>query len=167
VSTTSTTRSSSKNPPDVHPLLVRLCPVVDERGPCESAPVGKASPKPGVEILPEWVGVSMCARHSQRTRRLGDPTLARNPKRTDVDWPTILQHAATIVRGYDTGVTLRQLFYRLVSDQTLPNNLSAYNKLSVASAKARREGWFPDLIDTQRTIHLAELPPAQRTGWLG
>src|SRR4051794_17237500 len=39
-----------------------------------------------------------------------------------LDWQrVILSHAREIVESYDTGVTLRQLFYRLVSDGTLPN----------------------------------------------
>jgi hypothetical protein len=42
-------------------------------------------------------------------------TLAR------LDWPSIVARARTIVDGYDTGVTLRQLFYRLVSEHLLPN----------------------------------------------
>ena len=32
-----------------------------------------------------------------------------------LDWNTILERAAAIVSDYDTGVTLRQLFYRLVA----------------------------------------------------
>lgn len=34
-------------------------------------------------------------------------------------WKTILPHAAAIVNSYDTPITLRQLFYRLVSDGTI------------------------------------------------
>jgi hypothetical protein len=33
-----------------------------------------------------------------------------------VSWPPVLEHAAEIVDGYDTGVNLRQLYYRLVAD---------------------------------------------------
>jgi hypothetical protein len=33
------------------------------------------------------------------------------------DWPAILRQAAEIVESYDTSVTLRQLFYRLVAAQ--------------------------------------------------
>ncbi len=32
-------------------------------------------------------------------------------------WPELLDRAAAIVHGYDTLVTLRQLFYRLVAAQ--------------------------------------------------
>jgi hypothetical protein len=58
-----------------------------------------------------------------------------------------------IVESYDTGVTLRQLFYRLVAAQILPNTTSAYKGLSRETAVARREGWFPALLDQTRAIH--------------
>jgi hypothetical protein len=32
-----------------------------------------------------------------------------------IKWPPVLERAVEIVAGYDTGVTLRQLFYRLVT----------------------------------------------------
>jgi hypothetical protein len=68
------------------------------------------------------------------------------------DWSYILEHAATIVRSYSTRVTLRQLFYRLVADQTLRNTRSEYNSLSSQTAKARRQGDFPALMDRTRNI---------------
>jgi len=70
-----------------------------------------------------------------------------------LDWPAILDHAAAIVNSYDTGVTLRQLFYRLVAAELLPNTTASYKTLSTRSAAARRAGWFPDLVDRTRTIH--------------
>lgn len=70
-----------------------------------------------------------------------------------IDWPTALAEAATIVESYSTGVTLRQLFYRLVASQTLQNTSSAYKGLSSRTAEARRAGTFPDLIDRGRQIH--------------
>ncbi len=69
-------------------------------------------------------------------------------------WPPIVQHAADIVRSYDTGVTLRQLFYRLVSDGSLPNTTGAYKTLSDRTADARRRGIFPGLVDHGRSIHV-------------
>ena len=69
------------------------------------------------------------------------------------DWPQLLGLAAQIVESYDTSVTLRQLFYRLVAGEFLPNTTNAYKSLSRHTAKARREGWFPALIDRGRTIH--------------
>jgi len=52
----------------------------------------------------------------------------------------IPQQAAAIVRSYDTGVTLRQLFYRLVAAHLLPNTTTAYKGLSSQTAEARRAG---------------------------
>ena len=72
---------------------------------------------------------------------------------TRLDWETILRRAAEIVRSYSTPVTLRQLHYRLVSEQIYPNTQSAYKGLSAKSAQARREGWFPALLDRGRAIH--------------
>jgi hypothetical protein len=70
-----------------------------------------------------------------------------------LDWPAIVQESARIVNSYSTGVTLRQLFYRLVSAHILPNSQNAYKGLSRYTARARREGWFPDFIDRNRSIH--------------
>ena len=70
-----------------------------------------------------------------------------------MEWSTILEKAAAIVQSYDTGVTLRQLFYRLVATEVLPNTGTAYKTLSAKTAVARRRGEFPDLIDRTRTIH--------------
>lgn len=66
--------------------------------------------------------------------------------------PEIVDHAAAIVRGYETRVSLRQLFYRLVADGTLPNTPSAYKQLSSRTGEARREGRFPALIDLGREV---------------
>lgn len=86
-----------------------------------------------------------------------------------LDWSTIVTRAAEIVRGYDTGVTLRQLFYRLVAAEILPNNRVAYNTLSKLTAEARREGRFPALIDRTRRIHRYQSfdGPDQARTWLG
>src|SRR5262245_9038792 len=72
---------------------------------------------------------------------------------TRIDWKgAVLPHAADIVRSYTTGVTLRQLFYRLVADATIPNTRQAYQGLSRESTKARRDGEFPQLVDRRRRI---------------
>lgn len=68
-------------------------------------------------------------------------------------WGPIIERAAGIVRSYDTGVTLRQLFYRLVAAELIPNTRAAYSNLSRLTAQARREGWFPALVDRGRQIH--------------
>lgn len=72
-----------------------------------------------------------------------------------LSWEPILRRAADIVNGYDTGVTLRQLFYRLVSESVLPNTPSAYKALSARTAQARRDRWFPALVDNTRQIEQA------------
>lgn len=72
---------------------------------------------------------------------------------TRLDWTAILETAAGIVYEYDTGVTLRQLYYRLVAAQVIPNTTSAYKTLSARTAEARRADEFPDLVDRVRSIH--------------
>jgi hypothetical protein len=69
------------------------------------------------------------------------------------NWSAILEHAAEIVASYNTGVTLRQLFYRLVSDGTIQNRQSEYKQLSSRTAEARRAGTFPALVDNTRVVH--------------
>jgi len=64
----------------------------------------------------------------------------------------VLERAAEIVHSYDVLVTLRQLFYRLVSEELLRNTRSHYKTLSARTAEARREGWFPALYDGTRWI---------------
>lgn len=71
-----------------------------------------------------------------------------------IHWPSVVAEAARIVESYDTAVTLRQLFYRLVSAGHIPNTQNAYKRLSSTTAIARRAGTFPDLIDRTRDIHL-------------
>jgi hypothetical protein len=70
-----------------------------------------------------------------------------------LDWPDLLVRAAEIVNSYDTLVTLRQLFYRLVAALLLPNTTNAYKTLSRHTAEARRTGRFPALMDRGRSIH--------------
>src|SRR5215210_5197269 len=82
------------------------------------------------------------------SRRIGGPAVSGR-----TDWAPILERAAEIVWSYDTSVTLRQLFYRLVSKQVIPNTTTAYKRLSSLTAEARRQDEFPDLIDRGRTIH--------------
>jgi hypothetical protein len=72
-----------------------------------------------------------------------------------LNWQHVLDLARPIVEAYDTRVTLRQVFYRLVSLGVIPNNRSAYKKLSHLSSVARRDGSFPDLLDQTRQIHQA------------
>jgi hypothetical protein len=74
-----------------------------------------------------------------------------------IDWSQVITRADEIVREYDTAVTLRQLHYRLVSEAVggYTNTISAYKRLSELSAKARRRGSFPPLVDLTRSISAA------------
>lgn len=92
------------------------------------------------------------------------------------NWSLILPEAARLVRSYgeDAGVTLRQLFYRLVAAEMLPNTQQAYGSLSAQSAEARRgtskfyEGTFPSLMDRGRDIDRPNLwsSAADAASWL-
>lgn len=77
---------------------------------------------------------------------------SRRPAAWQIDWNAVVKEAEQIVRSYDTGVTLRQLYYRLVALQRIPNNVNTYKHLSRKTAQARREGWFPSLIDRTRFV---------------
>jgi hypothetical protein len=68
------------------------------------------------------------------------------------DWGRVLDESRDIVESYDTAVTLRQLFYRLVARLVIPNTVGAYKGLSRVTADARRDGDFPDLTDRTREI---------------
>jgi hypothetical protein len=83
-------------------------------------------------------------------------------------WAAIVAQGGEIVRSYDTGVTLRQLFYRLVAAEVIPNTKDAYNLLSRYTARARRDGAFPDLLDQTRRIHrdAAFASPERAQAWL-
>ncbi len=85
-----------------------------------------------------------------------------------INWDALVPEATAIVESYDTGVTLRQLFYRLVASEQLPNTSTAYKGLSRVTAAARREGRFPKLIDPTRTINrLTAFPdPDTARDWL-
>ncbi|MFJ1673160.1 hypothetical protein ACIOK4_43775 [Streptomyces bottropensis] len=90
-----------------------------------------------------------------------------------VRWPVVVDRAREIVEGHEGGVTLRQVMYRLVSEGVLAHTPSMYRRLSSRLAQARREGRFPDLVDTLREVHA---PPAwpdagaflsEAVGWFG
>ncbi|MEU9888808.1 hypothetical protein [Sphaerisporangium sp. NPDC051011] len=74
-----------------------------------------------------------------------------------IQWPDIVEQARRIVEEYGGGVTLRQVHYRLVAAGLIPNTPPTYRRLSSRLAQARREGRFPELIDTLREVHV---PPA-------
>ncbi|MCX5316673.1 hypothetical protein [Streptomyces sp. NBC_00154] len=60
--------------------------------------------------------------------------------------------------GYgEMGCTLRQVHYRLVAEGLIPNTPPTCRRPSSRLAQARRDGHFPDLIDTLREVRV---PPA-------
>ncbi|WP_335938025.1 hypothetical protein [Streptomyces sp. PTD5-9] len=70
--------------------------------------------------------------------------------RERIQWRAVVDRARQIVESYEGGVALRQVMYRLVSEGMLPPTPSMYRHLFSPLAQARREGRFPDLIDTLR-----------------
>lgn len=78
---------------------------------------------------------------------------------TRLQWARIVERAADIVTSYDEvgGCTLRQAYYRLVSEGLIPHTPPTYRRLSAQLAQARREERFPDLIDPLREVHV---PPS-------
>jgi hypothetical protein len=84
----------------------------------------------------------------------------------ELDWGPILQRGAEIVEAADLGMTCRDCWYDLYSEGWFTPHGPGYNNprlessrlrksydtLSSKSAEARRQGWFPDFIDTTRKI---------------
>ena len=122
----------------------------------ESRPDVEAAPEDPAADHPKHNG------NGQLAPRSAVSNLVVNRQR--LDWRNdVLPVAKAIVESYDTGVTLRQLLYRLVSLKEgergrVPNTKSAYEQLSLNTAEARRNGTFPDLSDQRRSI-------TQRGGW--
>ncbi|MBT2453198.1 hypothetical protein J7F03_40565 [Streptomyces sp. ISL-43] len=92
--------------------------------------------------------------------------------RERIRWTVVVERARQIVDGYaPLKVTLRQVMYRLASEGVLPHTPPMYRRLSAQLAQARREGRFPDLIDTVREVHVPPAWPdattfvAQMPGW--
>jgi hypothetical protein len=71
-----------------------------------------------------------------------------------ISWKPVIALAAEIVGGYATAMTLRQLFYRLLSfpETGFKNNDYCYKHLSELTADGRRDGTFPPLVDLTRSI---------------
>jgi len=71
------------------------------------------------------------------------------------NWTPIIERAAVLVGGYSYLITLRQLHYLLVAEAAggYRNNDRDYDRLSELTAAARRERWFPDLVDQTRSVH--------------
>ncbi|UCD44901.1 MAG: hypothetical protein JSV27_12470 [Candidatus Bathyarchaeota archaeon] len=55
----------------------------------------------------------------------------------------IVEAALEVFKQYDSALTLRQLYYRLVSKQMFPNTINSYKRLSRIMVKAREQGDVP------------------------
>lgn len=55
----------------------------------------------------------------------------------------IVNSALEVFEQYDTALTLRQLYYRLVSKHLFPNTINSYKRLSRLMVKAREQGDVP------------------------
>jgi hypothetical protein len=69
-----------------------------------------------------------------------------------LNWRDILVRGKEIVEKSAIGMTLRKLFYKLFSAGILSNTTVNYKTLSDRTAKARRAGTFPKLLDRTRAI---------------
>lgn len=64
--------------------------------------------------------------------------------------PEIVKAVKEIVSEYRTRMTLRQIYYRLVSRNAIPNNLNSYKNLSRILVTAREKGELPSHIMEDR-----------------
>ena len=80
----------------------------------------------------------------------------------------IFDAAKAIVESYDTGVTLRQLYYRLVARGLIANRRGPYQYFSHVTAEGRRDGTFPELLDKTSVFERLQSfdGPAHAKRWL-
>ena len=55
----------------------------------------------------------------------------------------LIRASLEVFDQYDTSITLRQLYYRLVSRLLMPNTINSYKRLSRVLVKAREQGDVP------------------------
>ena len=69
----------------------------------------------------------------------------------------LITHAKSVIRQYSGGtrLTVRQIYYRLVAKQLIPNSTGSYRSVKEALVHARRGGLIPyqDIEDRTRAIH--------------
>ena len=58
----------------------------------------------------------------------------------------LISQVKSIIAEYDVALTLRQIYYRLVASQIIPNRQKYYIKLSRLCVKARDEGLLPERL---------------------
>jgi hypothetical protein len=88
--------------------------------------------------------------------------------RARIAWTPVIDRAHAIVEAFAVSMTLRQLFYRLVAEELIPNASYPYKRLSSLTAQGRRAGTFPRLIDPTRELYvpLAFDGPDDARAWL-
>jgi hypothetical protein len=92
----------------------------------------------------------------------------QQPRGADrVRWAGVLERGAVLVNAEPVGMTLRGLFYRLVSEERLRNSTSHYKILSRETAKARRAGWFRASSIRAGRSSDPEPTPVQTRPWTG
>jgi len=78
-----------------------------------------------------------------------------------IDWKQIIEISKEEAEQYyeqqKSGITLRGLFYILVSKGYLPNTVSSYKRLSDVLARERYEGRFPDYLISDVTRRFESL----------
>ena len=77
--------------------------------------------------------------------------------------PILIPAAIEILKEYESRITIRQLFYRLVSKRIIQNTLNAYITLTKEMIAARRDGRIPYGAFEDRTRHFVEGEPANPT----
>ena len=63
--------------------------------------------------------------------------------RSTPSYEEVVEAALDVFKQYDTALTLRQLYYRLVSRHLFPNTINSYKRLSRLMVRAREEGAVP------------------------
>lgn len=71
-----------------------------------------------------------------------------------MSYQTIVSEVNTVLGQYNMPLTLRQIYYRLVSDYSFPNKRTSYNRLSSVLVKAREENEVDDtrIEDRSRNV---------------
>ena len=69
------------------------------------------------------------------------------------DW--IIEKSRQVLQGYSSGITVRQLHYRLVAEHGMTNDMNHYKRVVAAMTKARWDGIvsMDSFIDRERTTY--------------
>lgn len=70
------------------------------------------------------------------------------------EWPAIVERVGEIIAEYDFPLSLRGIFYRLVSEHRLANTQSEYKQLSAQLVRAREQGQiaWDSIVDETREV---------------